>query len=240
MRRRSLHRIARMAMVLGVLGALVPGCGKDSPTGPQPTPVAVGAALRIGHFVSLFDQSGNAFVKLDTYTGFFSAPMAPKDYEPGLEGTPVDAMTLYSVGGDPEWFVVTGGGRRLTIRAADASRGVWTSIKDIADSPLGSCPFETIGALYTEPTRMVVFEGGGHRYAYWTRSTNQWTRVFDFDTEYGGGSAPIDGVGAAYIREDGRVMLFDASGTHFTVWSTATGFTPAAGLDDLGDGSLEF
>jgi hypothetical protein len=86
---------------------------------------------------------------------------------------------------------------------------------------------------------MVVFEGGGHRYAFWTRSTDHWTRAFDFSTEYGGGKAPIDGVGAAFIGQKGQAVLFDIEGTHWTVWNGSE-FNDSHPVDSLGKGDLKF
>ncbi len=193
---------------------------------------AVGAAYAADGRIVLIDPSGTRSSRYNPTTGVFESADDIDELEGGLPLAEVVAAA--TVDGSTYLFDAMG---RVTIY--DRGQGTFSPPDDLSEV-LEDSPLSSVGAAFGLGTQLFVFNEGGSSYAAYNASTETWSPVYSFATDFGGGGAPIASVGAAATLGDGSIMLFDRSGAEYCIYGGNGTFSDDFDITELGDGSLSF
>jgi len=193
---------------------------------------AVGAAYAGEGRLVLIDPSGTRSSSYNPNTGAFESADDIDELEGGL---PIaDVVAAGTVDGETYLFDAMG-----QVTVYDRGQGTF-SVPDDLDEVLEDIPVTGVSATFGLGTQLFVFNEGGTSYAAYDTSSQTWSPVYSFTTDFGGGGAPIASVGAAATLGDGSILLFDRRGAEYCIYGGNGTFSDDFDLSELGDGTLSF
>jgi hypothetical protein len=196
-------------------------------------PIAIGAAYPNGGDarIVLIDATGTRGALFNPSAGTFEPA---DDIDELLPGLPID--DIVAVARTDVRTVLFDGAGSVTIY--DHAQASFSAPAPLATA-LPNIPFTAVGAAFGLNSQIFVFDAAGTSYSAYNQVTTNWSPVYSFATDFGGGGAPIASVGAAYLGSDDNIVLFDKSGTNFCMYGGGT-FSSDFDIEELGDGNLSF